>query len=738
MPNIFQDLSADLKPRVFFPAVSIGLILGLLVVILEISFAAMIFAGELSHLAIRGAGLTLFGGFICCLVVALTSSFKSSISVAQDAPAAIFSGAAAAMAAQTLTGTGDMFMTIVAGLMLSTLLTTVFLFLVARFRLVHFFRYIPYPVIGGFLAGSGWILSTGSLEVMLGAKLDLLNPGMLLGASSLVLWLPGTALAVVLFSVLRKFSHFTILPAALILGVAVFHLALFLADISLDQAREAGLLFEALGTGGLWPVFSWSDMTTVNWQAVFSQLPVLLTIPFIALMGLLLNMNGIELASGREIHMNREIMANSLGNFLAGLGGSHAGYSALSLSMLGLKTGAYSRIVGLTAAVVMGLTLFWGGFLVSIFPKAVLGGFLMLLGFFFLWDWVVESRKKMVWSDYLIVLVILVIIAWLGFFQGVMLGILLSVILFVVRFSQVPVLRNASSGLNIQSSRVRPLPHKKILLEQASRIRVFRLSGYLFFGSVNSLVENIDKQMQGGSDKYFAVMDFSDTTGVDVSSVSAFVRLMNRLGSYGAEVVFTGASPLFLYQLNQHLGLLHSHEHFKSFPELDHGLEWAEDRIIEEQLRLFETGEDIHARTRLFDCVADEMLCRLEQLEQAEKVMHQLDDYAGHLQLETDQVLIRPGEKAGGIYWIQQGKVHEVHHDGVKEISGAEFGPGDVINLKGFFQDTPVPGLYKAGSACRILYFSRENLNSLQKHHPAGAAMLYSVLLKSVTAQPGI
>ncbi|MFW5731562.1 MAG: SulP family inorganic anion transporter, partial [Desulfonatronovibrionaceae bacterium] len=106
MSNIFQELAADLKPRIFFPAVSIGFILGLLIIILEISFAAMIFAGDISHLAVRGAGLTLVGGFACCVAVSLLSSFKSSISVSQDAPAAIFSGGAAAMAAQTLSGSG--------------------------------------------------------------------------------------------------------------------------------------------------------------------------------------------------------------------------------------------------------------------------------------------------------------------------------------------------------------------------------------------------------------------------------------------------------------------------------------------------------------------------------------------------------------------------------------------------------------------------------------------------------
>ncbi|RQD65559.1 MAG: STAS domain-containing protein [Desulfonatronovibrio sp. MSAO_Bac4] len=738
MSRLFKDIVQDVRSRVFLPAVCIGFILGLLIIILEISFAAMIFSGEMSHLATRGAGLTLTGGFLICLSVVLISTFKSTISLPQDAPAAIFSGGATLIAAQVLaSSTGDLFMTIVAALILSSILTAAFFFTIARFRLVHFFRYTPYPVIGGFLAGTGWILTTGSLEVMLGANLNFMEPGLLFAPDTMVLWLPGTVLAIVLFCVLRRYSHFTILPAALVLGIVFFYLVLFYLNISIDQARETGLLFEAFASKGLWPVFSWAEISEVNWQALASQLPVLLTIPFIALMGLLLNMSGVELASGRDIDMNKELMANSLGNFLCGMGGSHPGYSSLSLSMLGYKTGAYSRIVGLTAAVVVGMTLVWGGMLISIFPKAVLGGFLMLLGFFFLWDWVVETRKKMVLSDYLIVLFILIIVAWLGFFQGVLLGILLSVILFVVRFSQVPVLKSSTSNIHVQSSRNRPLPHRKILLEQGSRVRIFQLSGYLFFGSVNSMVQKIDHAVdqQKFSGHIYVVIDFSETTGVDVSSVSTFVRLLNRLVHQNAVVIFTGASSLFLYQLKQHLGLMESQEHFLSYNNFDQGLMWAEDRIIDEQLRLFEAEEDRNSQSRLFDQVADEMLSKLERLERAESIFSKLDDYSKDIHLEKDETLLAPGQEVNGVYWLQQGRVVEMYPDESREVIRNEFGPGDVINIKGLWGSVKVSGFYKAGSACRLQYFSTDKISALEENDPGMAAGFYSILLRAAVKE---
>jgi SulP family sulfate permease len=43
----------------------------------------------------------------------------------------------------------------------------------AAVRLVRWVRFIPYPVIAGFLAASGWLLMTGGIEVVTQANLTL-------------------------------------------------------------------------------------------------------------------------------------------------------------------------------------------------------------------------------------------------------------------------------------------------------------------------------------------------------------------------------------------------------------------------------------------------------------------------------------------------------------------------------------------------------------------------------------
>jgi sulfate permease, SulP family len=96
------------------------------------------------------------------------------------------------------------------------------------FRLGSLIRFIPYPVIGGFLAGTGWLLARGGMEVMA----DSASLAALVGTDMAIRWLPGAALAVALLLLLRRFSAPFILPGAL------------------RELRAAGAANVAVGLGG--------------------------------------------------------------------------------------------------------------------------------------------------------------------------------------------------------------------------------------------------------------------------------------------------------------------------------------------------------------------------------------------------------------------------------------------------------------------------------------------------------
>ena len=103
-------------------------------------------------------------------------------------------------------------------IVVTALLTGVFFLLLGLLRLGGFVRYLPYPVVGGFLAGTGWLLVQGSFGVMAGSPLSLGNLSALLAPDALLLWVPGVVFALILFFGLRWTNHFLAMP--IILAVA--------------------------------------------------------------------------------------------------------------------------------------------------------------------------------------------------------------------------------------------------------------------------------------------------------------------------------------------------------------------------------------------------------------------------------------------------------------------------------------------------------------------------------------
>ncbi len=123
----------------------------------------------MAPLAIRGVGLPLFAAFVLCLTITLTSAYRGAISTPQSPPFAVITGIAA-VAAASMAGVASetMFATIAVILILATGVAGACVLLIGQIRIANVFRFIPYPVVGGYLAGAGWTLVVASFSIMSG------------------------------------------------------------------------------------------------------------------------------------------------------------------------------------------------------------------------------------------------------------------------------------------------------------------------------------------------------------------------------------------------------------------------------------------------------------------------------------------------------------------------------------------------------------------------------------------
>ena len=116
------------------------------------------------------------GTVVTGIVVALTSTL-SPADAGPDTPAvavmSVLAGSIAAALAAKGASTQAIILNVMVGISVSTLFTGILLFGLGALKLGQWVRFIPYPVIAGFLAASGWLLITGGVEVVTQSNLTL-------------------------------------------------------------------------------------------------------------------------------------------------------------------------------------------------------------------------------------------------------------------------------------------------------------------------------------------------------------------------------------------------------------------------------------------------------------------------------------------------------------------------------------------------------------------------------------
>ncbi len=723
------------NPASLLPALTSGLIAGVLVIILQISFAALIFSDELSVHLSRGIGLTLFGAACIGVVAALTSSFPSVVACLQGSPAVILALMAGAVvrgmpAAATAE---DTFMTVVAAIGLTSLLTGLFFFGLGWFRLGRLIRFVPYPVSGGFLAGTGLLLIMRALGVMTDSPISLLQLRLLFLAEMVVKWLPGVLLALAMLIVTRRYRHYLVMPTMLAAAVFIFHALLILTGTTLGEAGSQGLLLGPFPGKSLWQPPGFATLYRANWSVIFAQAGQLGTILIISVISLLLNASGLELIARRDIDLDRELRSTGLANALSGLGGGPVGYLALSLSALGHKMSSDSRLIGIFAATLSAVTLFSGAALLSFVPRLVVGGLLLFLGLSFLIEWVYDAWFRMPRTDYLIVILILFVIAVRGFLDGVGLGLVIAVVLFVIKYSSVDVVKQALSGATSSSNVDRPVEHRQLLRARGEELFILRLQGYIFFGTAHNLYRRVRERADNHTlpTLHFVVLNFARVTGLDSSAEICFVKMMQLARSRGVRLVFTQIPPGLQRQLERAVFTKEHSPVFHIFPDQDHGIEWCENTILkaenlpseEEKRPLFTYLEKSFPE----DVEPARILAYLEKRVVGE----------GHY-------LMRQGQASDGLYFIESGQlIAEISTDGEpparhatqdsasnKMIRLRAMRPGTVVGEVSMYLGTPRTASVITSKPSTLYFLSSEALRRMEENEPQLASAFHQFIAR--------
>ena len=701
----------------FIPSLIAGTISGIIFVVSAMALAALIFTGPLSSYLPQGIGILLVGSIIFALFSALTATYPLILSAPQDIPIAILALMAVSIGAgingQMVAEEAFQFIFVAIGV--TSVLVGLFFWILGRFRLGKLVRFIPFPVVGGFLAGTGWLIVKFSFTMMTDMDLTLVNLEHFIESDIFFQWFPGLVFAVVMLLAGRRFSHYLLTPGILTGSIILFYGIMFAQGFTFGELENRGFLLGPFPEGGLFPGFPFEYVPDFRWDLFLVHLPAIATMMILSAISVLFNYSGLELIVKEDFDLDKELRLTGYSNILAGIAGAPAGYLTLNETSLAYNIGSRSRLPSIIVAVFCGIALLIGAQALSIFPKVILGGLLLNLGLEFLVEWLVDTWKRLHKSDYLVIVLILIVIGTVGFLEGVVIGLLMSIALFVINYSKVEVVKYELTGKTFNSNVERSEYLRKILDDNGDQIFILPLQGFIFFGTANKLLQRVLDRIESdtsNSMKYL-LSDFRQVTGMDSSAVNSFNKLKIMAENHQFHILLCGLDQ----DINEQLlieGLIPDDSNIiQTFVDLDHGLEWCEEQIIQTVLK--DSGD----------------LDRLRDNSQFRNMLSDISEYLEEQDVPADMVIIEQGKKAGGIYFLESGHF-TVRLDSGKgeQIRLKTLGPGTVVGEVSLYLESEASASVVTDVDCRIYYLSKENFKKLQLEAPEKTTMLHSYVVK--------
>lgn len=730
--NVLARLRSDARPATLLRAAAAGWLMGAVIVMHCIAVATMVFNGPLLPYAAQGAGMMLFGGMVFCLVIGTASSFPGMLAVPQEVPATVLGTIGAALAAGALGMQGwPAFMTMAALLVLSGLLTGLLFLAVGRLRLSRLFRFVPYPVMGGFFAGTGGVLAMAAVSVMCGEPLELVALPRLLEPAMAWRWGPGVAYGLLLLFLMKRIGGFAAMMGSVAVAGALYHLALAWLDMPPAEARAAGLLLAGPPQGGLWPAFGLADLASVDWTAVAAHMPDLLTVVLVTLLCLLVYSNGLEVATGTDVDLDREFRIAGLAGLFAGAGGSAPGSQSFVFTLPCRMLGVDTPWLGVFVASVLALSLFVGGNVVGLLPTPVVGGLLLFIGLDLLDGWLIGVRRRLHRADHGMIVLICLVIAAFGFVEGVAAGMLATLALFAVRVGRTDVVAEEFGARDRRSTRVRSVPERAMLTDRGDLLQGCRLRGHIFFGNAHLLADRLGRRARE-TPPACVLLDFREVSGLDPTGVNALCQFVRTGLPAEARLVVAGAPAQVERNLRQGLPA-ESGERLWFERDLDHGLERCEDAIVAiADVELSKPRSD--SRRRLLDRVAADLERHLEDHIEFEDLLERLRPWLEPREHGRGDRLAVRGEIQDGLQFVVSGTA--TVHDG-EGARLAQRGPGDVVGTWAAFSGHMASATTVARTACRTMLLTPAAREALEAEDGELCLRLYAFLIGRQSSRRG-
>lgn len=694
----------------------------------SIAFGVLVFSVMDPSLAGQGALFGLLGAAILGLIAPIVGGTPGLITAPCAPSAAILSGLVLEMVKNGIE------VSRIPGLLALTALLSAFLQVgYGLLKGGRFIKYIPYPVVNGYLSGVGLIIALSQLPKLLGLSKDI---GLLKGLISPEVWQwPGvivglaTLLGMVFAPRITKKVPAAIL--GLFCGISMYFVIGGIANHDLLHLENNPLVIGPITATG-----SFFDSVASQFRNLFDvRMEDLRLVGYTALaLSVLLSIDTLKtcvvldaLRRGRH-NSNRELFGQGIANLSAFFGGGMPGAGTMGPTLVNVTSGAVTNRAGTLEGIFVILAILGLSPLIAWVPIGALAGILLFVAFrMFDWSSFKLLKHKDTRFDFAVIATVVIVAVSVGLIAASAAGVALAILLFIRDQVRSSVLRRRTTLKEIASKTHRLEAERAILAEHGNLATVMDLQGNLFFGTTDQLFTEIEKDLDKSR---WVLIDMRRVQSMDYTAANLFRQMKLRLSEHKGKLLFCGMPSSIAKRQNiqkylEQVGLVgKSSQDILIFETRDEAIEWMENRILES---MGWTTPEIK--------VAPLELHEIELLESMDKeTLNELSKCVRSLSVPSGAKVFKRGDEGDEVFLIRSGEVSillplesgKVHHL-------ATFRRGDFFGEMAFLDRGVRSADAVAKRDCELYVLSREMFNMHAMANAVLGTRVFARLAHAVT-----
>lgn len=484
-----------------------------------------------------GASAGLYGAMVLGFLAAIFGGTPTQIS-GPTGPMTVVSATIIAMGIATYGNLDNALGVIILTFLMAGLFQIVF----GLLKIGKYVKFIPYPVLSGFMSGIGIIIIFYQFFPVLGLsspnkmiQVIMQIPDAFLQSNYIsVIIAIATILIIYLFPKITK-----AIPSTLVaLLASSFAACFFKLDLPLIGKMPQGL-----------PELQISSLLDLHLNDINMALIPAITLAGLGTIDSLLTSVVADNVTRTKHDSNKELIGQGIGNMAASFIGGIPGAGATMRTVVNIKSGGHSRVSGVVHALLLLFIILGLGKYVAFIPLSALAGVLITVGISIIDVKGLKNLLNIPRADAIVLIVVLILTVFVDLLQAVGIGMVISSIIFMRKASEM-VEDNTSLTQVDQYDREMAWSDEANLSLSRDTVYIKRFDGPMFFGVAAKMMERVNKIPTNAK---VVIFRMKKVPFIDQSGLYALEEVIKEMQKMGIVVVLTmiQAQPLYLLKKNR-------------------------------------------------------------------------------------------------------------------------------------------------------------------------------------------